>query len=150
MKVETLVIIIVLVIPTSCVAWTWALKKKFYLLQLNTYPNFYTTFQVFFPTLVTFIVSHGGDYAPTQWKMLRVFLASSSLPRPGGVCLWLAGATFALCGTVVCLVGQNKQFSPRLNDRNDLGMCLRGFKMRPGAGSDCITGPAAHINRDVY
>lgn len=50
---------------------------------------------------------------------------------PYCVYLWLAGATFGLGGTVVFLVGLNKQFSPQLNGRNDLGMCLRGLFSAP-------------------
>ena len=63
------------------------------------------------------------------------------LPSPDCVCLWLAGVTFGLGGTVVFLVGLNKQFSPRLNGRNGLGMRLQGFLVFLGAGPDCITGP---------
>lgn len=48
--------------------------------------------------------------------------------------------TFGLGGTVVFLVGLNKQFSSQLNGRNGLGMCLQGFLVFLGAGPDCITG----------
>jgi len=51
----------------------------------------------------------------------------SSLLQLDCVCLWLAEATFGIGGTVVFLVGLNKQFSTQLNDCNDLGMCLQGF-----------------------
>lgn len=61
-----------------------------------------------------------------------------------------AGANFGLGGTVVFLVGLNKQFSPQLNDRNDLGMCLQGFLVLLGAGPDCITGLVTRRNCDVY
>lgn len=57
----------------------------------------------------------GDDVSTCLW----VF----SLPSPDCICL-LAGVTVGLGGTVVFLVGLNKQFSPQLNDRNGLGMCL--------------------------
>lgn len=58
--------------------------------------------------------------------------------------------TFGLGGTVVFLVGLNKQFSPRLNGCNGLGMCLRGFLVFLGADPDCITGPVTRTDCDVY
>ncbi len=58
--------------------------------------------------------------------------------------------TFGLGGTVVFLVGLNKQFSPQLNGRNGLGMCLQGFLVFLGAGPDCITGPVTRTDCDVY
>lgn len=64
--------------------------------------------------------------------------------------MWLAGETFGPGGAVVFLVGQNKQFSPQLNDRNGLGMCLQGFLVFLGAGPDCITGLVTHTDCDVY
>ena len=60
------------------------------------------------------------EYVPT---CLWVF----SLPHTDSFCLWLAVLTFRPSRTVVVLVGLNKQFSPRLNDRNGLGMRLQGF-----------------------
>lgn len=53
----------------------------------------------------------------------------------------MAVLTFGTSSTVVVLVGLNKQFSPRLNNRNGLGMRLQGFLVFLGAGPDCITGP---------
>lgn len=64
--------------------------------------------------------------------------------------MWLAGATFGLGGTVVFLVGLNKQFSPQLNGRNGLGMCLQYFLVLPGSVPDCITGLVARRNCYVY
>lgn len=72
-----------------------------------------------------------------------------SLPKPGGVCLWLAGVTSGHRGTVVFPVGLNKQFCPQLNDRNGLGMRLQAFLVFLGAGPDCITGPVTRTDCDV-
>lgn len=80
----------------------------------------------------------GDDVSTCLWAL--------SLPSPDCVCLWPAGVTFGLGGTVVFLAGLDKQFSPQLNDRNGFGMCLQAFLVFLGAGPDCITGPG-HTHR---